>query len=144
MSLAMGRMAMISSGEEKIKAVKDVKAYAEKSIQLDPSNFKGYHVLAKWYYEVSDLNSVEKWLVKVTYEALPKASLDDAIRYYEKSRQLNPGFILNYLELAKSYHRKDNNKKAIEYLEAMQKLPNKIADDANIKKRGKKFMEEWK
>jgi tetratricopeptide (TPR) repeat protein len=144
MALAMGRMAMIASGEEKIKAVKDVKAYAEKSIQLDPNNFKGYHVLAKWHYEVSDLNAVEKWLVKVTYEALPKASLDDAIRYYEKSRQLNPSFLLNYLELAKSWHRKNNDKKAIEMLEAMLKLPNKIADDVNIKKKGKKFMEEWK
>lgn len=142
MALAMGRMAMISSGEEKIKAVKDVKAYAEKSIQLDPASFKGYHVLGKWHYEVSDLNSVEKWLVKVTYEALPRASLDEAIRYYEKSRQLNPGFILNYLELAKAYRRKDNNKKAIELLEAMQRLPNKIADDAHIKKKGRKLMEE--
>jgi tetratricopeptide (TPR) repeat protein len=144
MALAMGRMAMIASGEDKIKAVKDVKAYAEKSIQLDPNNFKGYHVLAKWHYEVSDLNAVEKWLVKVTYEALPKASLDDAIRYYEKSRQLNPSFLLNYLELARGWHRKNNNKRAIEMLEAMLKLPNKIADDANIKKKGKKLLEEWK
>jgi tetratricopeptide (TPR) repeat protein len=144
MALAMGRMAMIASGEDKIRAVRDVKAYSEKSIQLDPNNFKGYHVLAKWHYEVSDLNAVEKWLVKVTYEALPKASLDDAIRYYEKSRQLNPSFLLNYLELARCWHRKNNNKKAIEMLEAMLKLPNKIADDANIKKKGKKLMEEWK
>lgn len=144
MALAMGRMAMISSGEDKIKAVKDVKAYSEKSIQLDPNNFKGYHVLAKWHYEVSDLNSVEKWLVKVTYEALPKASLDDALRYYEKSRQLNPSFLLNYLELGRCWHRKDNNKKAIELLEAMMKLPNKMGDDANIKKKGKKLIEEWK
>jgi len=97
MALAMGRMALISSGDDKIKAIKDVKTYSEKSVQLDPNNFKGYHVLAKWNYEVSDLNSVEKWLVKVAYEALPKASLDDAIKYFEKSRQLNPSFLLNYL-----------------------------------------------
>jgi tetratricopeptide (TPR) repeat protein len=144
MALAMGRMAMINSGDEKIKAVKDVKAYAEKAVQFDPNNFKGYHVLGKWYYEVSDLNAVEKWLVKVAYESLPKATLDDAIRNYEKSRQLNPGFLLNYLELARAYHRKDNDKKAVELLEIMMKLPNKIGDDANIKKKGKRLIEEWK
>jgi tetratricopeptide (TPR) repeat protein len=144
MALAMGRMALISSGDDKIKAIKDVKNYAEKSIQLDPNNYKGYHVLAKWHYEVSDLNSVEKWLVKVAYEALPKASLDDAIRYYEKSRQLNPSFILNYLELAKSYHRKGNDKKAVELLETMFKMPNKMAEDANIKAKGRKLLEEYK
>jgi tetratricopeptide (TPR) repeat protein len=144
MSLAMGRMALLSSGDEKIKAVKDVKNYSEKSIQLDPANFKGYHVLARWHYEVSDLNAVEKWLVKVAYEALPKASLEDAIKYYEKSKQINPSFVLNYLELAKAYHRKGNDKKAIELLEAMQKLPNKMSDDASIKVKGKKLLEEYR
>jgi tetratricopeptide (TPR) repeat protein len=144
MAIAMGRMALASSGEEKIKAVKDIKTYSEKSIQLDPNNFKGYHVLAKWHYEVSDLNSVEKWLVKVAYEALPKASLDDAIKFFEKSRQLNPSFLLNYLELAKAWHRKDNNKKAREFLEIMLKMPNKIGEDASIKAKGKKLLEEYK
>jgi tetratricopeptide (TPR) repeat protein len=144
MALAMGRMALISSGDDKIKAIKDVKTYSEKSVQLDPNNFKGYHVLAKWHYEVSDLNSVEKWLVKVAYEALPKASLDDAIKYFEKSRQLNPSFLLNYLELAKAWHRKENNKKAREFLELMLKMPNKMGEDANIKAKGKKLLEEYK
>jgi tetratricopeptide (TPR) repeat protein len=144
MALAMGRMALISPGDEKIKAIKEVKTYSEKSIQLDPNNYKGYHVLAKWHYEVSDLNTVEKWLVKVAWEALPKASLEDAIRYFEKSKQLNPSFLLNYLELAKSWHRKGNDKKAVELLETMLKMPNKIAEDANIKVKGKKLLEEYK
>lgn len=144
MALAMGRMALISSGDEKIKAIKDVKTYSEKSVHLDPGNFKGYHVLAKWHYEVSDLNSVEKWLVKVAYEALPKASLEDAIKYFEKSKQLNPSFLLNYLELAKCWHRKGNDKKARELLETMLKMPNKIGEDPGIKVKGRKLLEEYK
>ncbi|HUP11693.1 MAG TPA: hypothetical protein VM187_05765, partial [Niastella sp.] len=36
MAIAMGRMALASSGEEKIKAVKDIKTYSEKCVQLDP------------------------------------------------------------------------------------------------------------
>jgi tetratricopeptide (TPR) repeat protein len=144
MALAMGRMALISSGDTKVKAIKEVKTYSEKSIQLDPNNYKGYHLLAKWHLEVSDLNAVEKWLVKVAYEALPRASIDDAIRYFEKSRQLNTSFLLNYYELAKAWHRKDNDKKAIELLETMLKLPNKIAEDANIKAKGRKLLEEYK
>jgi Tfp pilus assembly protein PilF len=82
--------------------------------------------------------------VKVAYEALPKASLDDAIKYFEKSRQLNASFLLNYLELAKAWHRKDNNKKAREFLETMLKMPNKMGEDANIKAKGKKLLEEYK
>ena len=144
MAIAMGRMALASSGDEKIKAVKDIKTYSEKSVQLDPNNYKGWHVLGKWHYEVSDLNSVEKWLVKVAYEALPKASLDEAIKFFEKSRTLNQSFLLNYLELAKCWHRKNNDKKAREFLEAMLKMPNKIGEDASIKVKGKKLLEEYK
>lgn len=144
MAVAVGRVALISSGDEKIKYVKEIKSYAEKAIRLDAANYKGYHVLGKWHYEVSNLGSVEKWLVKVSYGALPDASLDDAIRYYEKSKQLNPGFLLNYLELAKSYNRKDKDAKAVEYLEALLKLPDVTSDDPTIRKEAQKLLKEYK
>ena len=144
MAIAMGRITQVASGQERIKAVKDIKSYAEKCVKIDPNNFKGYHVLGKWHYEVSDLNSVEKLLVKVAYGNLPKASLDDAIRNYEKSKQLNPNFILNYLELAKAYHRKDKDKQAIALLETMLKLPDVTLDDALIKKQGRELLEDLK
>lgn len=143
MAMAMGRMAQMASGEERIKAVRDIRNYALKCIQLDPHNFKGYHLLAKWHYEVSNLNSLEKWLVKIAYGALPEASLEEAIRNYEISRQLNPGFLLNYLELAKAYHRKGDDKKAIALLRTMQQLPNTISDDPVIKKEGSALLKEW-
>jgi tetratricopeptide (TPR) repeat protein len=143
MAFALGRIALISSSrEEKINAVKDIKTYAEKAIQLDPSHYKAYHVLGKWHYEVSDLSSVEKWLLKVAYGSLPKSSLDMAIRNYEKSKQLNPGFLLNYLSLAKAYKRKEEDKKAIELLTAMLKLPPTSSNDATIKAEGKQLLED--
>ncbi len=142
MAISMGRMALISSGDEKIKAVKEIKTYADRCIQLDPNNYKGYHVLGKWHFEVSDLSSLERWLVKVTYGALPKASLADAIKYYEKSRQLNPGFLLNYLELAKAYERINESRKAKALLQQMLKLPPSSSDDVKIKGLGKKMLDD--
>ncbi len=144
MAVALGRVALISSGDEKIKAVKDIKSYAEKTIRLDPSNFKGYHVLGKWHYEVSNLSAVEKWLVKVTFGGLPESSLDDAIQNYEKSKQLNPSFLLNYLELARAYHRKDKDAEAVKMLEALLRLPDASSDDATIRKEAQKLLKEYK
>lgn len=141
MALAMGRMALISSGQERINAVKEIKVFAERSVQLDSRNFKGYHLLGRWNFEVSDLSALEKWLVKLTYGALPAASLQDAIRYYEKSAQLNPGFLLNYLELAKAYTRNEESKKAVSLLYAMMKLPSTSSEDAMIRSEGKKLLE---
>lgn len=143
MAFAMGRMVIVSSGEEKIKAVKEIKVYAEKCLQLDPSNFKAYHILGRWHFEVSDLSSFEKWLVKVMYGSLPPASLADAIANYEKSKQLDPGLSVNYLELAKCYHRKEDNKKAAEYLHQLLKLPNRMADDPTVKKEATALLKKW-
>ncbi|HUQ64560.1 MAG TPA: hypothetical protein VM101_00270 [Flavitalea sp.] len=142
MAISMGRTALVSSGKEKVAAVKVIKTYADKCIQLDPKNYKGYHVLGKWHYEVSDLNSFEKWIVKITYGALPPSSLDDAIKNYEKSRQLYPGFLLNYLELAKAYKRKGEINKARSLLVQLQKLPPAASDDAKIKGLGRKLLNE--
>jgi tetratricopeptide (TPR) repeat protein len=144
MAVAVGRVSQIASNDEKIKGVRDIKTYAEKSIRLDPGSYKGYHVLGKWHYEVSNLSSVERWLVKVAFGSLPEASLDDAIRNYEKSKQLYPAFLLNYLELAKSYHRKDKDAKAIEQLEALLKLPDITSDDATIRREAQKLLKEYK
>ncbi len=143
MAMAIGRLTLIASGKEKIAAVNDVKAYAEKAIKLDPNNFKAYHVLGKWNYEVSNLNALEKTLAKWMYGDVPKASLNDAIFYYEKARSLNPAFVLNYLELAKAYYRKDEKKKAISLLNTMMPLPNSIYDDIRIKEEGRKLLKEW-
>jgi tetratricopeptide (TPR) repeat protein len=140
MAISMGRTALISSGKEKVMAVKEIKTYADKCISSNPKNFKGYHVLGKWHYEVSDLNALEKWIVKITYGALPPSSLEDAIKNYEKSMQLAPGFLLNYLELAKAYKRNGEKNKAKVLLQQMQKLPPSSSDDPKIKSLGKKML----
>ena len=142
MSVAMGRMAMLTGGKEKIQYVNEIKRYAENTLKYDPNNFKAYHVLGKWHYEVSNLNSFERTMARLLFGGLPKASLQDAIRYYEKSRALEPNFSINYLELAKAYHRNHEDKKAIDLLTRLQTIPNKIEDDVRIKKEGKDLLNE--
>ena len=142
MALAMGRLAQTAGGEKRIDAVRDIKSYAEKAIRFDPGNFKGYHVLGKWHSEVSGLNSIEKWLVKVTYGGLPPASIDEAIKYYEKSMQLNPSFLLNYLELAKAFRVKGQEEKSTSLLRTMLNMPSVTTDDNWIKSEGRKLLKE--
>jgi tetratricopeptide (TPR) repeat protein len=143
MAVAMGRMALISNGRDKIEAVNEIKKYAENAIRLDPQDFKGYHVLGKWHYEVSNLSGVERTAAKLFFGGLPKASLKESIWYYEKSKALFPELNLNYLELAKAYHRNNENKKAIELLKKLETMSFKTADDARVKKEGQKLLKEW-
>ena len=105
-------MALVLSGREKIAAVDEIKKYAELSIKCDPNNYKPYHVLARWHYEVSDLSVFERGVAKLFYGGVPPASLKEAIYNYEKCRSLVPDLKVNYLELAKCYHRNDEPTKS--------------------------------
>ena len=140
LSVAMGRKAMIESGNERIKAVKEIKSNADKAIKVNPNHGRAWHVLGKWHYEVSNLNGLEKAALKLIYGGLPKASLKESIRCYEKAKQLEPVFALNNLELAKAYYRNDQDLKAIELLRQLPNLPAKTEDDNRIKEEGKQLL----
>lgn len=144
MSLAYARMSLLKSGKEKVEYVREIKNYADRALTYNSQNFKALFVIARWHYEVSNLNAVEKAAVKVFFGGLQKNSLDSAVYYYEKVKALSPEFVLNYLELAKAYHRNNKKSKAIETLNHLLRLPNTAADDPTIKTEARQLLASWK
>jgi hypothetical protein len=87
---------------------------------------------------------VERAAVKLFYGGFPPSSLKESIAAFERSKAITSGFILNYLELAKAYHRNNQDDKAIALLNEMLLLPNHTEDDPAIKEKGKKLINDWK
>jgi len=143
MAIALGRIALLKSGKEKITAVKDIKHYADFAIKYNRQNFKAWHVLGKWNYEVSNLNAIERAAIKVFYGGLPDASFKKAIEAYDMAKKIKPDFVLNYLELAKAYHKNNQKDMAIANLKALLLLPNKTEDDARIKTEARNLLAKW-
>ena len=143
MGIAIGRTSLIKSGKEKIAAAKDIRHYAETALKYNPRNFKAWHIIGKWNYEVSNLNFMERTATKVFYGGLPNASLKNSIIAYEKARSLNSTFLLNYLELAKAYKRNDELQKGIALLKAIAPLPIQTEDDPRIKKEAAALLKNW-
>ena len=144
MSIALGRSSMSKSGKEKIENAKEVKKYVDAAIAGDNKNFKAWHVLGRWQYEISNLNGLERGLVKLLYGGLPPATLKQSIFAFEKARALRPEFILNYYEMAKAYKDNNNEAKAIAYLKLLITLPNQTEDDPTIKEWSKALLKDWK
>lgn len=140
MAIAMGRVALKKGGKEKINAVKDIKKYADLALKYDPNNYKAWHVIAKWNYEISSLNFFERTAVKVFFGDLPTATIDDAVAGYKKSMSLNPSFLLNYLSIAKAYDKKDDPDTAKRYLNTLLNMPIKMTDDFTIKKEARDLL----
>ena len=143
MAIALGRSSMSKSGRDKIENAKEVKKYVDAAIAGDAGNFKAWHVLGRWQYEISNLNSLERGIVKLFYGALPPATLKQSIASFEKARVLRPEFLLNYYEMAKAYKDNGNKNKATTYLQLMITLPNQTEDDPAIKTRAKALIKDW-
>ena len=75
------------------------------------------------------------------FGGLPDGSLQNAISNYEKCRQLDPSFLLNYYELARAYKENDEQEKAMEVLKKALTLRSIVEDDAAIKADCKKMLE---
>ena len=143
MAIAVGKTILLKSGREKINAVKDLKNYADKALAENPNNFKAWHVLGRWNYEVSNLNFLERAGASIIYGGLPSASLKTSIECYEKAKALNPAFAFNSLELAKAYHRDGQDDKARQQLQAVLALRNMTEDDPRIKDLAQGFLNKW-
>jgi len=143
LSVALGRLAMMQNGNDKIKTVKAIKDNADKALQINPGHGRAWHVIGKWHYEVSGLNAVEKAALKIFYGGLPKSSLDESIKAYEKARTLEPNFALNNLELAKAYYRHGDKAKAIALLKELPSIQDKTQDDKYIKEEGRNLLRKW-
>lgn len=77
---------------------------AEKAIALNPKEDIAYYLLGRWNYGIATLGFFSRAYVKVAYGALPKASLANAVAYFQKARDLAPGRILYHAGLAMAYH----------------------------------------
>ncbi|MEO6583363.1 MAG: hypothetical protein ABIO05_03515 [Ferruginibacter sp.] len=143
MGIAVGRTSLTKSGKEKIAAAKEIKQYAETALKYNPKNFKAWHILGKWNYEVSSLNMMERAATAVFYGGLPAASFQNSITAYEKARSYNSAFLLNYLELAKAYRKNNEKQKGISLLKAVATLPVQTEDDPRIKNEAAGLLKSW-
>jgi tetratricopeptide (TPR) repeat protein len=144
MAMALGRLAMTKSGKEKIEAARNIRTYVDAALAYDDGNFKAWHILGRWHYELSSLNFIERAAVKVFFGGIPESSLNASIQAFEKARALAPGFVLNYLELARAYQKSGDRKTANGLLQAMLRLPDHTEDDPANKSEARRYLEEWK
>jgi hypothetical protein len=143
LAMACGKMTEVETENKKIVAyVKDTKAFADKAIAINANFGKAYFIIGRWHYEMVNLSGIKKVAVKLFYGGLPEASLDNAIMYMEKSKTLEPYYMINYFYLNKAYKQNDKPAKQIEVLSKMVKLPNRTIDDAAMKEDAQKQLQQ--
>jgi tetratricopeptide (TPR) repeat protein len=141
MAMAVGKLAQTESAKKRVEYNRDVKTYCEQAIRQDPKNYRAYYLLGMWNLQAAHMSGVERAEAKVLYGGMPQATIKDAIRWFEKCRSVYPSYMLNYLDLAKTYKEDDQNEKAIAALQVLVKLPVQTEDDPGIKAEGRTILE---
>ena len=143
MAAACGRMTEIETDKKKIVAyVRDIKAYADRGLRINPNYGKINFIEGKWHYEMVILNWAKRLAVKALYGGLPDGNIDSCIYYFEKCRQQDIYFVYNFLMLAKAYKENNNPTKTVDVLNKLLKLPISCLDDKVYKEEAKKMLED--
>jgi FimV-like protein len=138
-AIANGRIALFRGVWESLDLVKQTKADCEKAISLDTTEPAAYYVLGRTNAKVCEKPRIIRWPLGLGW-----ASMDDAVKNYEKSIELRPNFIMYRLDCARAYVEMDEYEKAREQLTKIASMSKEDEDDDVFRKEATELLEEIK
>jgi tetratricopeptide (TPR) repeat protein len=101
-AISYGKVQPYEGYRQRFDAVHVIKSAADKTIELDPHNDLGWHVLGRWYQGLAEVDPLHRALAQAL-GGLPPATYQDAATCFEKAIQLNPNRLMHYIALGKVY-----------------------------------------
>jgi tetratricopeptide (TPR) repeat protein len=95
-AIAFGDLTDFVDDRTKIEYSKVIKNEAEKAIELDPKNDYAYLVVARWNFEMTQLNPILRGLAELLYGQMPPASQEKALDDFQKAIALAPNRIIHH------------------------------------------------
>jgi len=137
LSIACGKMTDFVDNSTKMALSKRIRDEAQRTIALDPKEDLAYHILGRWNFGIATLNPVLRFAARMTYGALPPASLEEAARDLEQAASLAPRRIMHHQQLALVYKAMGQPEKAAQQWKLVLALPVVESDDAAAKKQAR-------
>jgi tetratricopeptide (TPR) repeat protein len=138
-AISYGKVQPYEGYRQRFDAVHVIKNAADKTIELDPHNDIGWHVLGRWYQGLAEVDPLHRALAQAL-GGLPPATFQDAATCFEKAIQLNPNRLMHYIALGKVYvemGKKDEGCRLIQKGLAMQCTEK---DDPETKQEGEQIL----
>jgi sterol desaturase/sphingolipid hydroxylase (fatty acid hydroxylase superfamily) len=144
--LSLGILAeMADSPREKLSNAKIIKHEAEYILTIDPEFAPAYYILGKWHYAIASLSRLETWVCQLLFGGVPPgASMQEAMRCYDKAIELWPEYILFYYSKGLTLHYLGDQKQTISILEKALKLKPVEPDDPGRIEKCRKLLEQAK
>lgn len=121
LAIASGKITDFVDNRTKMEYARVIQSEAEKAVQLNPKNDLAYLVLAKWNFEMSDLNPILRGIAQVLYGQVPASSQEKAVEYFKKAISIAPNQIVHHFGYAQALDRMGKKEEArTEYQKVLQ------------------------
>jgi tetratricopeptide (TPR) repeat protein len=121
LAIAAGKITDFVDNRTKMEYAKVIEREAEKAIQLNPKNDLAYLVLAKWNFEMSNLNPILRGIAQMIYGQVPPSSQENAVEYFRKAISIAPNRIVHHFGYAQALDRMGKKEEArAEYQKVLQ------------------------
>jgi tetratricopeptide (TPR) repeat protein len=138
MAIAIGKMTDFVDNRTKMEYSRTIKSEAEKAVQLDPSLDQAYLILARWNFEMTQLNPVLKAIAQMMYGQIPAASQSQAIVYFQKAIAAKPDRIETHYEYGDALRRMGKKDESRAQFEKVLQLPALGSDDRRTQREARK------
>jgi len=124
LAVALGQQADMEGPKTRAGLWREIKSELDRAIGLDPGIARAYLERGRWNLRLSTRGIWEKSVSKVLLAHVPHgASMDNAVRDFEKAVELAPGDIQCRMELARAYLKLDRYGDARRELERVVAIP---------------------
>ena len=141
-AICYGRLLDLVPAKTRVEYSRLVKQGAEQAVKLDPRSDYAWHMLGRWHQAVATMSGVTRTLVKIIYGGLPAASLDEAVKCFQKAIELKADRVAHHIELGRTLALAEKKTEARQSLERGLALPNRERDDPETKVRGREALAE--
>ena len=122
-AIAYGVMTDFVDDRTKMEYSKFIKDETEKAIELDPQNDYAYLVLARWNFEMTQLNPILRGLAELLYGQMPPASQEKALEDFRKAIELAPNKMIHHFDYAEALARLGRKEEARAEYQKVLRLP---------------------
>ena len=140
LAISLGKSTEFMDAREKIEASREMKTAADTALRLDRKSDYAHHLLGRWHQEMAGIGGGTRALAKVVYGGVPKGSYDEALAYFDTARKLKPRRLIHQIEYGRTLAMMGRAADAKTELQKGLNMPNREADDAESKARGRKTL----
>ena len=142
LAVALGRQALKEGPKGKLALAREIKSEVDRALQIDPANGRAFHVRGAWNRELASLNFFERAAANTVLGGVPKgASMENAVRDFEKAVELEPDHVNHRLELGRTYMKVDRRDDARRELEkAVELAPGSSPRDAKYQEEARELL----